>query len=120
MRLFIGFAAVMVLSAASIEPAEAQLFPRRVYYAAPPVTYVQPLPAPVVQTTYVQPTVVYRPVVPTYAPVVNPVAPAVYAAPQPVLVARPTIPVTVVQPAPVVTTRYRPILGGAVTRTWYP
>lgn len=83
-----------------------------------PTTFVQPMP--VVQTTYYQPTVVYRRALRPLTTVVAPAPQVMYAVPQPVMVARPTIPVAVVAPAPVVTTRYRPILGGTVTRTWYP
>lgn len=58
------------------------------------VTYYSPVVAPV-------PTVVYRP-----APVYAAPAPVVYAAPRPV-----------VAPVAVTRTRWRPFLGGTVTRT---
>ena len=75
------------------------------------VSYPLYYPAPVVQTTYVQPTTVYRPLLRPRTRVVTPGMVTVYANPAPVVVAR---------PAPIVTTRYRPFLGGTVTRTWYP
>ena len=75
------------------QQADAQLLPRVVYYGPPVVA----APAPVVVAP--APTVVYRPVIaapaPVYAPAVVPAA------------------------TPVVTTRYRPILGGTVTRARY-
>ncbi|QDT68428.1 hypothetical protein MalM25_13500 [Planctomycetes bacterium MalM25] len=78
----------------SARPAEAQY----VYVAgyAPAPVYVSPAP-----------TVVYRPVTPVvaYSPVI--------AAPAPVAVA------PAVVGGPVVTTRYRPFLGGTVTRVRY-
>lgn len=110
-RTFIALASVACLSVAASSEAQAQLIPRVVHYAAPQPTFVQP-------AAYVQPTVVYRPVVRPAAAVVQPVPQAVYYAPRPVVVARPTSPVTVVAPAPVVTQRYRPILGGTVYRQW--
>lgn len=72
-----------------------------VYYAAPaPVT-----------TAYYAPTTTYYAPAPTtvyYAPA--PVARTAYYAPAPVVAA----------PAPIVQTRYRPILGGTVSRVYYP
>ena len=108
--------AIVVTSVCNMS-AEAQVVRYGVYYQPAPTTFVQP--APVVQTTYVQPATVYRPLLRPFTRVIAP-ATTVYATPQPVVVAQPTVPVAVVQPAPVVTTRYRPILGGTVTRTWYP
>jgi hypothetical protein len=124
--------------------AGAQVYTQSVYYAPQPTTYVQPTtfiqPAPTViaptaaapAVTYVQPTTVYRPVLgsttaATVAPS-QPVLRSTYYAPQPVyapqqmVVARPVVsaPVQVVSPTPVYSTRYRPILGGTVTRAWYP
>lgn len=109
-------AIVACVSTIATSQADAQLVPRVVYYGGAQPTYVQP-------ATYVQPTVVYRPPVATF---VQPALQAVYApraayyVPQQVVVARPVAPVAVVAPAPVVTRRYRPILGGTVTRQWYP
>lgn len=62
------------------------------------------------------PVVAYRPVVPTVA-----YLPTVAVAPAPVIVrVPPAVAVTrAVAPAPVVTTRFRPILGGTVTRVRY-
>lgn len=117
MRTWFGLAVLTLVGFAGSDAA-AQLVPHAVYFHPAPATFVQP--ARVVQTAYVQPVTVYRPAARHVHRVVTPVATTVYAAPQPVVVARPTIPVAVVQPAPVVTTRYRPILGGTVTRTWYP
>ncbi|MGI9456772.1 MAG: hypothetical protein ACR2NU_09430 [Aeoliella sp.] len=93
---------------------------RQVVYYATPAPLIQP--APVIQSVaYVQPAaaVVYRPVLRPLTTYAAPAPQAVYY-PQPVVVARPTIPVVPVMPAPVVTRRYRPILGGTVTRVWYP
>ena len=104
-------AATLALLAGTSNTSDAQVVPHAVYYQAP--------------TTYVQPVVAYRPVLRPTTVVVNPAVPVTYVPPQPVVVARPTVPVLVPQPvwapAPAVTTtRYRPILGGTVTRTWYP
>jgi len=105
--VLLGVGAMVVGMAA----AEAQVV-HRVYYPAP-AAVVAP-----VTTAYVQPaTVVYRPLLRPRTRVVAPAA-TVYAAPT--VVARPAVPVTVVPPGPVVTHRHRPILGGTVTRTWYP
>jgi len=118
LRTFIALASVVCLSVVAANQAEAQLVPRVVHYGAPQATFVQP-------AAYVQPTVVYRPALRPVATFAQPVPQAVYYAPQPavyaprpVVVARPTIPVAVVAPAPVVTQRYRPILGGTVYRQW--
>ncbi len=117
MRTLQPIIAIVAISVGA-QVADAQVIPRAVYYQAPPTTWVQPVP--VVQTMYAPPTAVYRPVLRPWTRVVTPAPATVYIAPQPVMVARPTVPVAVVQPAPVVTTRYRPILGGTVSRTWYP
>jgi hypothetical protein len=66
-------------------------------------------PAPV--TAYYAPTTAYYAPAPTtvyYAPA--PVATTAYYAPAPVVAA----------PGPIVQTRYRPILGGTVSRVYYP
>lgn len=97
--------------------AHAQFVTQSVYYPAPAATYVQPAPV-VVAPTYAPPAVVYQPVA-ANALVPNPLMQRTYN-PWRAVVSRPTIPVTVMAPAPVVTTRYRPILGGTVSRAWYP
>ncbi|MEM6330003.1 MAG: hypothetical protein AAF790_07135 [Planctomycetota bacterium] len=82
--------------------------------AAPPVPVpVLPAPAPVRVVSYrpIAPTVVYRPV---YQPIV---------APAPVTVARPVVAAPVVTqglaPVAYTRTRWRPLLGGTVTRVRY-
>ncbi len=114
MRTMMGIALAVVLMVGA-RAAEAQVV-QTVWFQGPPTTFVQP--TPVVQTTFVQPAVVYRPLLRPFTRVVTPATTRVYAVPQPVVVGRPTIPVTVVSPTPVVTKRYRPILGGTVTRSW--
>lgn len=108
-NLHFTISVLAALAATTFAPkADAQVYAQTVYYGAPAVTYVQPA-------------TVYRPVLRPFTRVVTPAVAPVYVAPQPVVVARPTIPVVPVAPvAPVVTTRYRPILGGTVTRSWYP
>lgn len=82
--------------------------PSVAYYApAPTVAYYAPAPAPVVQTV-------------AYAPVAAPVA---YAVASPV-VAAPVVtyyrpPVVSYAAVPTVVTRYRPFLGGTVSRVRY-
>lgn len=117
MRTFLGLV-VAVGVWVGLSSADAQVVGHTVFFPAAPTTFVQT--SPVVQTTFVQPTTVYRPVVRRSTRMVTPLPTTVYTAPQTVVVARPTVPVAVVQPAPVVTTRRRPILGGTVTRVWYP
>lgn len=84
------------------------------------VTYYSPVvaaPAPVVAAPVGY--TVARPVVYTAASPV--VAGPVVAAPAPVAVtvARPVVATTALAPTPVITTRFRPILGGRVTRVRY-
>lgn len=74
------------------------------------VTYYSPVIAPAPVVVAPVPTVAYRPVVPYTS----------YYAPAPVAVAPAPVVATPVRAlAPVVTTRYRPILGGAVSRLRY-
>ena len=101
-RTLVGMFAALALVAAVAHatPAQAQIS-----YSAPTVVYRPVVPAYVQPTTYVQPTAYLQPTTVCYggAPVV--------AAPAPVVVNRAWTPV------PVTTTRFRPILGGTVTRT---
>lgn len=95
-RTLVGSLAAVALVAvfAQATPANAQIF-----YPAPTVVYRPAVPVVVQPTTFVQPTTVCY----GGAPVV--------AAPAPVVVGRAWTPV------PVTTTRFRPILGGTVSRT---
>lgn len=102
------FCSLLLVALAMCQVSEAQVV-HQVYYpatvAAAPVNYTQ--------------TTVYRPLLRPFSPVVTTVQQPVYAAPQPVVVARPTVPMQVVTPVPTVTrVRYRPILGGTVIRSW--
>lgn len=109
--LVLGLVATGTVALANV--ASAQYVPHVVYQSPAVVA-----PAPVVVAP--QPTVVYRPLVPAAPQYVAP-APVVVArpvVPAPV-VATPVVPTTVVAPTPVTVTRYRPILGGTVTRTYY-
>ncbi|TWT48788.1 hypothetical protein [Botrimarina hoheduenensis] len=96
MLILKSFAAALLVSAVAA-PAAARGY---VVYA--------PIVAPPVVVAPVAPTIVYRPVTPYFAaqPVVATVPAPVVAVPAPTL-------------QPVVTTRYRPILGGAVSRVRY-
>lgn len=70
--------------------------------------------------TYYSPVAAPTPVV-YYRPVARPVAAPVYAAPAPVAytVARPVVAAPVVAPVAYTRTRWRPFLGGTVTRVRY-
>ena len=73
----------------------------------------------VVQPTFVQPTTVFSPVImpgPVMQPMVVQSAPMI--APMPVTTFY-RAPVVTMQPVPRVVTRYRPILGGSVSRVRY-
>ncbi|QDU56386.1 hypothetical protein Pan181_25950 [Aeoliella mucimassa] len=110
MRAFICVAVLLLGSLWAASASQAQVVAHSVYY---------PAPAVVVPATYTQ-TTVYRPVLRPFSPVVRTVQRPAYVAPQPAVVARPVVP-TYASPVPTVTTtRYRPILGGTVTRTWVP
>jgi hypothetical protein len=91
-RLLLPAAALFALVAFSAQKSEAQF-----------VTYFSPVVAPA-------PVVVYRPVAPT---VVFRPAPVVYT------VARPVVAAPAVVPVAVTRTRWRPFLGGTVTRVRY-
>jgi hypothetical protein len=83
--------------------------PQTVYYAQP---------APVTTAYYAPTTTYYAPAPATvyYAPA--PVATTAYYTPAPVATTAYYAPAPVA--APIVQTRYRPILGGTVTRAYYP
>ena len=94
--LWAGVAAAQVAQVCYYEPTTVYYQPAPAYYTS----YYAPAPV----TTYYAP----APTTACYAPAPTTVYYA--AAPAPVVVA----------PGPVVTTRYRPILGGTVTRVHYP
>ena len=112
MRTSICVVALLLGSLLAASSAEARVVVRSTYY---------PAPAVVVPATYAQ-TTVYRPVLTPFAPVVTTVQrPAYVAVPAPAVVVAPTLAPVYASPVPAVTTtRYRPILGGAVSRTWIP
>ena len=99
-----GLMIVVTLALAASQTADAQVY--QVYYAAPTTAYYQPAP---VTTAYYAPSTVYYAAPPTtayYAPATTyyaPVPTTTYYAPA----------------APVVTTYYRPILGGTISRVRY-
>lgn len=127
MRTWIIVALVASGLVVAASHARAQAYTQTVYYSPPPTTYVQPAPViagPVV--TYAQPVTVYRPVLRPWTtvavPTPQPMVQTAYYSPQTMVVSQPVVSSTVqiLSPTPTYSTRYRPIFGGTVTRTWYP